>query len=129
MYPSHNIVIRHALDEDVKTLAGLAVLDSRAELTGPALLAEVDGVPRAALDLHDGSVAADPFHRTVRARRAAAPARPRPRRRRGHERPLALAREGPRSRPAERTLLNATPGGRASVRTASRTATHARAVC
>jgi hypothetical protein len=65
MYPSHNIIIRHALDEDVKTLAGLAVLDSRAELRGPALIAEVDGVARAALDLHDGSVAADPFHRTV----------------------------------------------------------------
>jgi hypothetical protein len=61
MYPSHSIVIRHALDEDVRTLVGLAILDSRPELTGPALLAEVDGVPRAALDLHDGSVAADPF--------------------------------------------------------------------
>ena len=61
MYPSHSIVIRHSLDEDVRTLAGLAILDSRPELRGPALLAEVDGVPRAALDLSDGSVAADPF--------------------------------------------------------------------
>ena len=65
MYPSHNIVIRHALDEDVRTLAGLAALDSRTALAGPALLAEVDGVARAALDLHDGSVAADPFARTA----------------------------------------------------------------
>jgi hypothetical protein len=65
MYPSHSIVIRHALDEDVRTLAGLAILDSRAELTGPALLAEVDGVARAALDLDDGSVAADPFAPTA----------------------------------------------------------------
>jgi hypothetical protein len=64
MYPSHNIVIRHALDEDVRTLVGLAALDSRDSLTGPALLAEVDGVARAAIDLHDGSVAADPFART-----------------------------------------------------------------
>jgi hypothetical protein len=65
MYPSHNIVIRHSVAEDVRTLAGLAALDSRPELTGPALLAEVDGVARAALDLHDGSVAADPFARTT----------------------------------------------------------------
>ena len=65
MYPSNNIVIRHALDEDVRTLAGLAALDSREALAGPALLAEVDGVARAALDLHDGSVAADPFVRTA----------------------------------------------------------------
>jgi hypothetical protein len=80
MYPSHSIVIRHALDEDVRTLIGLAALDSRRELTGPALIAEVDGVPRAALDLWDGSVAADPFAHTVelvellrvRARRLAA---------------------------------------------------------
>jgi len=65
MYPSHNIVIRHSSTEDIRTLAGLAALDSRPELTGPALLAEVDGVARAALDLHDGSVAADPFARTT----------------------------------------------------------------
>ncbi len=64
MYPSHNIVIRQSVAEDVRTLAGLAALDSRPELTGPALLAEVDGVARAALDLNDGSVAADPFART-----------------------------------------------------------------
>ena len=65
MYPSHSIVIRHALDEDVRTLAGLAALDSREALIGPVLLAEVDGVARAAIDLHDGSVAADPFARTT----------------------------------------------------------------
>ncbi len=65
MYPSHSIVIRQSVAEDVRTLAGLAALDSRRELTGPALLAEVDGVARAALDLHDGSVAADPFARTT----------------------------------------------------------------
>jgi hypothetical protein len=65
MYPSHMIVIRQSVAEDVRTLAGLAALDSRPELTGPALLAEVDGVARAALDLQDGSVAADPFARTT----------------------------------------------------------------
>jgi hypothetical protein len=55
------IVIRHASDADTRALADLAILDSREPLTGPALIAEIDGVARAALDLHDGSVAADPF--------------------------------------------------------------------
>ena len=59
------IVIRHATDADIRTLADLATLDSREPLTGPALIAEVDGVARAALDLHDGSVAADPFAPTA----------------------------------------------------------------
>ncbi len=61
------IVIRHASGcaADAALLATLAALDDRAPLTGPALIAEVDGHPRAALDLHDGSVAADPFARTV----------------------------------------------------------------
>src|SRR4051812_34211517 len=65
MYPSHSIVIRHSLEDDVRTLVGLAILDSRPELRGPALLAEVDGVARAAIDLHDGSVVADPFAPTA----------------------------------------------------------------
>jgi len=59
------ILIRHATDADICALADLAVLDSREQLTGPALIAEVDGIARAALDLHDGSVAADPFVRTA----------------------------------------------------------------
>jgi hypothetical protein len=65
MYPSHSIVIRHSLEEDVRALAGLAILDSRPELRGPALIAEVDGIARAALDLSDGSAAADPFAPTT----------------------------------------------------------------
>ncbi len=60
-----SIVIRHAGGDDVRAVADLAILDSREPITGPALLAEVDGVPRAALDLTDGSVAADPFVRTA----------------------------------------------------------------
>ena len=60
----HAIVIRDATDADIRTLTDLAALDSREPLTGPALLAEVDGVARAALDLRDGSVAADPFAAT-----------------------------------------------------------------
>ena len=59
------IVIRRATDADLGALADLAVLDSRDALTGPALLAEVDGVVRAALDTADGSVAADPFAPTA----------------------------------------------------------------
>lgn len=55
------IVIRHATDADICMLAELAILDSREPLSGPALIAELDGVARVALDLHDGSVAADPF--------------------------------------------------------------------
>jgi hypothetical protein len=59
------IVIRHATDADICVLADLAILDSRDLLKGPALIAEVDGVVRAALDLSDGSVAADPFFPTT----------------------------------------------------------------
>ena len=55
------IVIRHATAADARTVAELAILDSREPLSGPALIAEVDGVARAALDLSDGSVVADPF--------------------------------------------------------------------
>ena len=63
--PSGAIVIRHANAADERMLAELALLDDRAPLTGPALIGEIDGVARAALDLHDGSVAADPFARTA----------------------------------------------------------------
>ncbi len=59
------IVIRRATDSDIRAIADLAILDSREPLTGPALIAEVDGVARAALDLNDGSVAADPFAPTA----------------------------------------------------------------
>jgi len=59
------IVIRRATDADNGTLADLAVLDSRAPITGPALVAEVDGAVLAALDTADGSVAADPFAPTA----------------------------------------------------------------
>ena len=63
--PTDAIVIRHASGADARALIDLALLDDRAPLSGHALIAEVDGVPRAALDLHDGSVAADPFARTA----------------------------------------------------------------
>ena len=59
------IVIRHATAADARAVAELAILDSREPLSGPVLIAEVDGVARAALDLQDGSVAADPFALTT----------------------------------------------------------------
>jgi hypothetical protein len=62
---SPTIVIRHATPADQPVLAELAELDSRPPLAGPAMLAEVDGTARAALDLADGSVAADPFAPTA----------------------------------------------------------------
>jgi hypothetical protein len=61
MIHSPTIVIRLATAADASTLNNLAALDSRRALAGPAMLAEVDGNVRAALDLADGSVAADPF--------------------------------------------------------------------
>jgi hypothetical protein len=65
MTPSPTILIRLATHADARKLNDLAALDSRRPLSGPAMLAEVDGTVRAALDLSDGSVAADPFVRTA----------------------------------------------------------------
>ena len=65
MIHSPTIIIRLATSADHATLSNLAELDSRHPLAGPAMLAEVDGTVRAALDLSDGSVAADPFVRTA----------------------------------------------------------------
>ena len=65
MIHSPTIVIRLATTADSRTLSDLADLDSRSPLAGPAMLAEIDGRVRAALDLADGSVAADPFVRTA----------------------------------------------------------------
>jgi hypothetical protein len=62
---SPTIIIRLAGNGDETALRTLATLDSRLPLTGPAMLAEVDGTVRAALDLSDGSVAADPFVRSA----------------------------------------------------------------
>jgi hypothetical protein len=65
MTHSPTIVIRLASHADARALNNLAALDSRLPLAGPAMLAEIDGTVRAALDLTDGSVAADPFVRTA----------------------------------------------------------------
>jgi len=59
------ISIRAATNGDGTTLARLAALDSAPVPFGPVLLAEVDGQPRAALSVSDGSVIGDPFARTA----------------------------------------------------------------
>jgi hypothetical protein len=61
------VVIRAARDADVAALHDLAELDSAAPLTGPVLVAIVDGRPWAALGVDDGRVIADPFRRSAAA--------------------------------------------------------------
>ena len=82
------ITIRLATPDDQLALYRLAGLDSAPSLSGPVLLAELDGELRAALSLDDGSAIADPFHptlqllellRTRAAAHAERPARRRPR--------------------------------------------------
>jgi len=60
-----SITIRRAYADDDTVLIRLAALDSARVPPRPVLLAEVDGEPRAALSLRDGSVVADPFHLTA----------------------------------------------------------------
>jgi hypothetical protein len=60
------ITIRPAYADDQRPLARLAALDSAPGTpAGPLLLAEIDGEPKAALSLVDGSVIADPFTPTA----------------------------------------------------------------
>src|SRR5690349_11127454 len=58
---SPGVVLRAAGPHDARALERLARLDSRRPLGGPVLVAEEDGVLRAALSLTDGTVVADPF--------------------------------------------------------------------
>jgi hypothetical protein len=60
-----SVTLRFGSPADAKALARLAELDSSAPPAQPVLLAEVDGQLLAALALSDGSVVADPFHRTA----------------------------------------------------------------
>ena len=98
--PLSTIQIRGAADADARTIMRLAALDSTRPFGGDALIAEIDGEPRAAMSLVSGKVVADPFAHTAelvdmlevhrralaargpRAQRAAAPAF-------GHGAPLA----------------------------------------
>jgi hypothetical protein len=61
------LTIRAALADDARALRRLAELDSAVPLAGRALLAELDGVPVAAVALESGSVVADPFQHSAAA--------------------------------------------------------------
>jgi hypothetical protein len=84
--PSADLAIRLAGARDTATLRDLERLDGRPLAAGARLVAELGGIPVAAIAVADGSVVADPFERTgavvdllrVRARqlRVADPARP-----------------------------------------------------
>ena len=58
------IVIRAARGSDGPLLERLAELDSQPPLRGPALIAELGGIPAAAVCIRDGRVIADPFQAT-----------------------------------------------------------------
>jgi hypothetical protein len=58
------ITITRASEESPE-VRRLALLDDRRALRGPALLASVNGEPRAAVALLDGRAVADPFHPTA----------------------------------------------------------------
>jgi hypothetical protein len=55
------LTIRAATPDEVAALRRLAVLDSTRPLSGSVLLAEVEGVPLAAVSLETGATTADPF--------------------------------------------------------------------
>jgi hypothetical protein len=59
------LTIRIATAGDAPTLRRLAELDSASPLTGRVLVAEMKGVPVAAVSLVTGAVTADPFQHTV----------------------------------------------------------------
>jgi hypothetical protein len=65
MYPANAYTIRQATEADDLALRLLAGLDSQPRLTGPALIAESDGVPIAAISMFEERVVADPFQRTA----------------------------------------------------------------
>jgi hypothetical protein len=59
-----DVVIRRSTSADGPALAALAALDAAPMPFGPALVAEVAGVPRAVLPLDGGRSFGDPFART-----------------------------------------------------------------
>ena len=61
--PVTRVTLRYAAAADEERLRWLAGVDSAPPVGDCALVAEVDGRLRAALDLDDGTVIADPFFR------------------------------------------------------------------
>jgi hypothetical protein len=59
------ITIREAVPGDAPRLRALSALDSRRPLSGRALVAEVDGEPRAAASVDGSVLVADPFFRSL----------------------------------------------------------------
>ena len=59
------VTIREALPADAPALHHVAQRDSARSIERPALVALVDGELRAALSMANGTVIADPFHRTA----------------------------------------------------------------
>ena len=59
------VAIRRATAADRESLDRLAALDSAGKVVGEALIAQVDGEPRAGIELVTGRVVADPFRPTV----------------------------------------------------------------
>src|ERR1700716_2235139 len=59
-----NVVIRTSTAADGPALAALSALDSAPMPSGPALVAEVSGAPRAVLPLDGAAAFGDPFRRT-----------------------------------------------------------------
>jgi hypothetical protein len=62
-----DMTVRIALPDEARTVERLAQLDSAPRLSGRVLLAEVDGVPVAAISIETGAVVADPFEPTAAA--------------------------------------------------------------
>jgi hypothetical protein len=65
VYPANAYVVRRATEDDEVELRRLAALDGQRPLTGPALVAEIEGKPAAAVSAIDGRVIADPFQHTA----------------------------------------------------------------
>lgn len=61
MFPANTFAIRAATAADDTTLTRLAVLEQRPEISRPALIAEIDGLPAAAIAIADERIVADPF--------------------------------------------------------------------
>jgi hypothetical protein len=64
MFTANTYAIRPARDADQPALRRLAFLDSAEPLTGRILVAEIDGVPAAAMSLDERRTIADPFQRS-----------------------------------------------------------------